>query len=417
MAEAPDWLSKYFSVPSILRNAVIAPLRSVLEFAGAPVTITDDPVNKRTVVTIGNVPTENSSGEPLTTELTTTDATPATAGATFDLPVDSVIVVDVEVECIAAGAPRSKLFVIRRVFHNDAGTFSEPAQVNLLGPTEYGSGSALTSAAVSITRTGSVGRIDVTGIAAKTIRWRVDRQVTRLTAPAAAPGGFDPTTIADLTMWLDATDLTQGSGIVTAINNKAPGGSDPTITATEEPSYLATNPNYNGRPTWKCDAGLGTAKVIRATAGQHGLTTGPYTVVIVGQCKDSNYAMGAPSGGTLIAGGGGSGNKWQVSSDAATYLPSTAGVADNPSVAIFVVDGASSKAYVNSLTPTTGPAGTIEDLSASNLYIGNYGGPADALGQDGDTTHFLLFDAALSQADCEYLLNGFGAEAGITINP
>ena len=38
-------------------------------------------------------------------------------------------------------------------------------------------------------------------------------------------------------------------------------------------------------------------------------------------------------------------------------------------------------------------------------------------GQDGDTTHFLIYAGAMSQLDVEYLLDGFGAESGIAISP
>lgn len=229
--------------------------------------------------------------------------------------------------------------------------------------------------------------------------------------------GFNPASIADLTVWLDATDLTVGAGnAVTAINNKQ-GGTDPTISAGEEPTYTATNANYGNRPTWKCGTASG-ARVIRCTpAAMHGLGTGARTAVVVGQCKDANYALSTPSGLTNILGGGGSGNKWQCTSDAGNYLASGAGVADNPSVAIFVLNGASSKVYVNSNTATTGNTGSLENLSSSDVMIGNSGSPTQAAGQDGDTTQFLIYNRALTQSECEYLLAGFGAQAGITITP
>ena len=224
--------------------------------------------------------------------------------------------------------------------------------------------------------------------------------------------GFNPATVADLTLWLDATDLTHGGGLVTAINNKQ--GTDPTISAGEEPAYTAANANYRSRPTWKCGT-AGGARVIRCGSSVHGLGSGARTVVIVGQCKDSNYALSTPSGLTNILGGGGSGNKWQCTSDAATYLASGSGVADNPSVAIFVINGASSKVYVNSNTATTGNTGTLENLSASDVMVGNSGTPSQAAGQDGDTTQFLVWNRALTQSECEFLNAGFGSQSGITI--
>lgn len=235
----------------------------------------------------------------------------------------------------------------------------------------------------------------------------------RATRAIALIGAPDPTSVSGLTLWLDATDLTQGAGIVTAMNNKQ-GGTDPTISGGEEPSYNATNANYNNRPTWKCDAGGGT-KVIRAAAAAHGLTTGPYTVVIVGQCSDSGIAMGTPSGNTVVSGGGGTGNKWQASSDASNYLASASGIANAPSVVVVVVNGASSKVYVSSHTPTLGTMGPAEDMTGVALKIGNYGAPASGLGQDADMTHFLLYTGAKSQVEVEYFLDTFGLESGIAI--
>jgi len=223
--------------------------------------------------------------------------------------------------------------------------------------------------------------------------------------------GVDVTSISGCTLWLDATDVT-ASSIVTAMNNKV--GTDPTINATEEPLYTASNANYNRRPTWKCNTAA--TKVITASAACHGMTAGPYTVVIVGQCGDANYAMGAPSGGTLIAGGGGSGDKWQLTSDAGTYLVST-GLANTPSVLIGIFNNASSKIYANSQTAVSGPAGTLENMTSSSLNIGNYGAPAAALGANGDTTHFIIYNRALTQAECAWLEVQLGAESGITISP
>lgn len=246
-----------------------------------------------------------------------------------------------------------------------------------------------------------------------TVRWV--GQANALTVALTSTSSFDPSTIAALTLWLDATDLTQGGGIVTAMNNKASPSNDPTITAGQEPIYVASNPSYNGRPTWNCSNG--TTKVVQAAPACHGLTTGPYTVVIVGQTTDVGNALGDPNGATRIIGGGGTGNKWQMSGDAGTYLASATGVDSSPSVAVFVFNGASSKVYVNSKTPDSGNGGVVADLSALTLMIGNYGVPSSTQGQDGPTTHFLIYNAALSQANVEYLLDGFGAQCGITINP
>lgn len=233
--------------------------------------------------------------------------------------------------------------------------------------------------------------------------------LSRLIRPLSA---FDPLSISGCVIWYDATNLTQGGGIVTAIANKGTGG-NPTINSGEEPAYTSSNASYGNRPTWKC--GTAATKVIRAPS-THGITTGARTVVVVGQCSNSGYALGLPSGNTNVAGGGGSGDKWQGSSDAfGTILVSGSGLANNPSVMVLVFNGASSELYVNSVTSTSGGTGALEDLTGQQIMIGNYGGPTAASGQDGDTTHFLVYNAALNLTQATYLLRGFGAQAGITI--
>jgi hypothetical protein len=232
-------------------------------------------------------------------------------------------------------------------------------------------------------------------------------------AGSGVAASFTPASIAGLTLWLDATSLTQNLGLVSAITNKGSTAVDPTITAGEEPTYTASNANYNNRPTWKCVSGGGT-KVIRAAAACHGLGAGARTVVVVGQCGDANYAMGSTSGLSLIAGGGGSGNKWQGTDQAGPWLVSS-GLTNTPSVLVFVFDGASSRIYANARTAVSGDAGALENLSALALMLGNNGAPSSALGANGDTTHFLAYNAALSNADCGTLLDYLGAQAGITI--
>lgn len=337
-----------------------------------------------------------------------------TVGTTFSLAANRTYIVDVEVMAELDGPTKCAIFNERRIFRTVAGVVTANAQESIMGPTDSPVGGGLSAdVVVAITYTGTTGRVDVTNNAGADLRVGCIRQIRYLETNATA--AFDLATYAP-SFWIEGDDLTQGGGTVSAFNNKGSTGVDPTVSA-EQPTYNAANVNYNNLPTWKCVAGGAAASYIQAAAAAHGLTTGPYTVVIVGQCKDANYALGTPSGNTAIAGGGGTGNKWQAVSDAATYLASTAGVTDNPSVMAMVFDGASSDLYVNSLTPTSGSAGVpAEDLSASNVIIGNYGGPTIALGQDGDTALVAFFPADKT-ADLPAILNGLGAKFGITIAP
>lgn len=338
----------------------------------------------------------------------------ATIGSTFSLAANRTYIVDVEVVVQTDGPSKSRVFNERRVFRTAGGVVSANAQAPTTGPEDNPPGAGPASS-VAIAFTGTTGRIDVTNTSGSTVRASCVRQIRYLETAASAP--FDPLSVGGgPTIWYDAADVTAGGGLLTAINNKGSTGLDPTISAAQ-PSYVATNAAFNNRPTWKCDAGLGAARYIQATPAQHGLTTGPYTFVIVGRCKNANYALGTPSGNTAIGGGGGTGDKWQATSDAFGNILLSLGLADVPTVLIVVLDGAASRIYANGKTPVALPAGTLENLAASNLFIGNYGVPTDALGADGDTTHVLGYPVALADADCEYLADGFGAESGIAIAP
>ena len=137
--------------------------------------------------------TNNADVEQESTEIATTDATPTTVGTTFSIPANTVLTVDVQVIVQRAGGDRSKVFNIRRYLQNASGTVTAPAQENTLGPTEVG---GALSCSVAISYTGTTGRVDFTGIAATSMRVRVDRQITTLTAadPAIVVSAISPNT-------------------------------------------------------------------------------------------------------------------------------------------------------------------------------------------------------------------------------
>lgn len=184
-------------------------LRKVLHIAGVALpergkwdivsgaTAVDNPITKTTEITIGGGATDTSHAAlaQVANELDTSNATPATIGATFALPADSVTTVDAQVSCILAGAAKAKVFNVRRHFLNDGGTVTASTQADVSGPDEIG-GSLASS--VAIAYTGTTGRTEVTGIAATDLRWRLDRQTVRVTAAAvvgsvpAAPSAITP---------------------------------------------------------------------------------------------------------------------------------------------------------------------------------------------------------------------------------
>jgi hypothetical protein len=223
--------------------------------------------------------------------------------------------------------------------------------------------------------------------------------------------GFDPLAFGTPILWASGrSGITHGAGIVTAIDDLSPVDNDPIITSGQEPSYNATDADYGNNPTFEFPA----SDTKRVTIAGHGLTTGPVTFVLVGHCENTiGYMMstsaGPPfikhSGGQIFASGDGS------STDLIT------GDDEVPSVLIFVCNGASSKLYVSNKTPVTGNSGPF-DFTGLTLWLGNYGAGVNALfTQEGPTAEFMIFNGALSQGDCEALLDGFGAIHGITITP
>ena len=226
--------------------------------------------------------------------------------------------------------------------------------------------------------------------------------------PAGA--AFDPLSVGTPVCWLDATELTQALNLVSAIVEKA-GVSTVVINALQTPGYTASNADYAGAPTFDFQD-LVLAQAARISG--HGLTTGAFTLVLVGD-GDDGYWLAEPGGSTFVNGGGGAGAEIQATSDAGGNLFLGGGPATTASVFIVVFNGASSKIYRSALTPTTGNAGALQDLTGGTLTAGNLASATQGAQQGGSTRHLMLFNGALSQANCEYLLNGFGDESGIAI--
>lgn len=220
-----------------------------------------------------------------------------------------------------------------------------------------------------------------------------------------AAAEFDPTSITGLTFDLDPRDATESGGSMTVL----PGA---TITAGEEPAYTAANASYGSLPTWDVVA---TADAVRLSAGQHGFTTGPYTIVFVGDVgSGSKFCLGSLSG-LYAYGGAGAGAEIGISGNSLGTILAGGGPASTPSVFVFVFNGASSKVYRSAKTPSTGSSGTTPDLSAAELVLSNYSIPAIANAQTGGTARVLGYTGALSQGDCEAILDGLGALYGISI--
>lgn len=205
MATTSGWLANLLGITTVQDESVDVTARAKLNFTGAGVTVTSNAETDAIDVTIGGggaTDTTNSTLVQETVETSTTSTTPVTAGTTFTLADDSDTLIDVEATCIEQGAGKSKTWNIRREFLQAGGVFiAEPAQEDLAGPKELG---GATAATISILRTGTTGRVELVGVAATNHRWRIDRQIKRITAEAgvAVPAPTDFTTI-DLTgLWL-----------------------------------------------------------------------------------------------------------------------------------------------------------------------------------------------------------------------
>jgi len=127
--------------------------------------------------------TDNGSLVQSAAELDTANATPTQIGETFDIPEDSLVSVDSTLLVGKPGAEGAKIINVHRAFANQAGTIVDGTQTSPVADEELDGALA---ASVEVTRTGSTGRIEVTGISGD-LRWREIRQVNTVTFDAGAP--------------------------------------------------------------------------------------------------------------------------------------------------------------------------------------------------------------------------------------
>lgn len=184
------WLELLGPATPVDSGGVELPQRAFVRFAGGGVTVTDDPTAGETVVTVhGELDTEDSDLTQDAAQAETSDATPTPIGGTFVLPTDSLTTVDASLVAIKSDASVAKIFSVRRHFLNDGGTITASTQEDVGGPDELGG--SLGGGSVSITRTGAVGRVEVTGVAATAIRWVLQRQRLKVTAAASGAPTVD----------------------------------------------------------------------------------------------------------------------------------------------------------------------------------------------------------------------------------
>jgi hypothetical protein len=225
-----------------------------------------------------------------------------------------------------------------------------------------------------------------------------------------AAATFDPLSVGTPLVYYDLRQATQSGGNLATLPDSSGNGRDATITSA--PGYTASNSSFGNLPTMDFP-GSDTKRVAVPSLGT---TTGALTIVAVASMNNANaYVCSANATGDQVQ----IFNSGQVSftgryNPGAKYL-SKASTPANPNVIVGVANGGSSKIYVSAYTPTTGDAGT-HDLTGSTMLLGNYLNSVNAVfSQQGSTAFFVVYSGALSQANVEYLLDGFGALAGITI--
>lgn len=229
---------------------------------------------------------------------------------------------------------------------------------------------------------------------------------------------FEPLSVAGCKVWYDLAQNTNAGGVVTALPDQSGNARNATIAGGSEPTYTASSAPFGNKPVMTFPPS--DAKAVASP--DLGITTGARTFVFVGDIgvTGANNMAFSDSGGTLWLRGNGTGLGIEVTPDGTVNIiaDTAASTLSTPMVVIWVNNGASSKLYVSALTPTTGTT-PILDMTGLSVTLGNYaaGPPGATWAQDGSTAQFLVYDSALSQADCEYLLEGFGAQHGITIGP
>lgn len=336
-----------------------------------------------------------------TTELTTNTDAATQAGATFSLTEDAITTVDVEARAMHSDGTKGKVFNVRRHFKNTNGTVTALAQRNLIPPAELGDPLAVS---VAIENTGTTGRVDVVGLDAVGVNWRVDCQVVTLEAAAGAWA-----LLADMDasgLW--TADFGGGTWSGTASAGDSGGRdlleyNDVAVGTTVDGAVPARyNPN---QATPACHYGPANQDLWSATGGTTVQLAKPHAAAANASSTESNPGLFAcPSG---IFQGGFSDAGYRVS--VYDYAANPAGYKEAPAVAatedayhVFAarftstavqasVDGSSFASASTASGPPT--------LSSGAIWIGaNYGGPS-GLVVDADILCTITFARAITDAE------------------
>lgn len=170
-------------------------------------------------------------------------------------------------------------------------------------------------------------------------------------------------------------------------------------TGATQPSYVLSDPTYNGKPTLRFNGSQQMTSAVLTTP-----IVQPCTLVVVGH----SAGTGAVQQG-FVSGQGGSDllvywqNVYRVYAGAA--INSTIGVAF-PTVITGLMNGASSAVYINNSQPSNA-TGTVGSGSATQLTIGEYVAGAGFL--TGTIAEIVLYNALLNSTALTALFQYFAA--------
>jgi hypothetical protein len=230
-------------------------------------------------------------------------------------------------------------------------------------------------------------------------------------------GAFDPSALpeasADWAVGFFAEDAALSGSDVTSVNDSLGAGNDATVPGGSEPTYDATNSDFNNQPTIHFPA----ADTKRLNIPTLGIGSGPYTIVAVVKWDGAaGYLCSTNDANDAATVRKTSGDIQAADQELPTFGVVSETCPAGATVVIFVANGNTSKLYVNSDTSTNGDGGDAADLTGNTHMIGNYSNAVNgAFSLNGDIAFFGILDDEISQTDAEFLNAGFGAKYGITI--
>lgn len=231
---------------------------------------------------------------------------------------------------------------------------------------------------------------------------------TALLLRGCKPKGFTPTDrIADIALWYKPSDdtVTVVSGKASQVNDLSGLGRNATQgTAGNRPTYNTTDAAYNGRATLEWPAGPGNIAMISSAWGGGGQAP-PMTFYFVGETDNSGSPILFSEATTVypfaIAGG-----SLVLLGDAGHSITGTALYPDKKCVFALVLDGATSKLYVNSNGAFALVSGDAGGTNMAQLVLGNgpFGGQSLV---NGKCAEFIVTKTADSPSQIKQMFEYF----------